>query len=213
MSRTKAYRGDGITVHFEAARCIHAAECVQGLPGVFDPKARPWIQPTHATTDEVAAVVARCPTGALKTVRDDGRATEPVPTRNELHLVADGPLYLRGDVEWREGPAGDVVHETRMALCRCGASKHKPYCDNSHAGAGFKDDGTPAAAATPPLATGPLKLTLTENGPLQCNGPVALFDAFGEHVASVQETWLCRCGGSSNKPFCDGSHRKIGFRS
>ena len=60
MNEIKVYRGQGVSVHFNAARCIHAAECVRGLPGVFDPQARPWIQPDKATADEVMAVVSRC---------------------------------------------------------------------------------------------------------------------------------------------------------
>lgn len=58
-------------VTFEAALCRHAAECVRGLPTVFDTAARPWIQPGNAPADDVERVVARCPTTALKFVRED----------------------------------------------------------------------------------------------------------------------------------------------
>lgn len=213
MDKIKTYRGEGITVQFDPARCIHAAECVHGLPAVFDLKARPWIQPAKASAAEVAATVARCPSGALQATRDDGQAAEAPAPHNSATLVADGPLHLRGNIELHDAKHGTTKHETRLALCRCGASKNKPYCDNSHEGIGFKDDGVCAKGELKPLAQGPLKITLTVDGPAQCDGPLTLVDAFGETVAAVEQTWLCRCGGSQNKPYCDGSHKKIGFRS
>jgi CDGSH-type Zn-finger protein len=63
------------------------------------------------------------------------------------------------------------------------------------------------------VATGLLTLTLCTDGPVQCDGPVAIFDAFGEPAMTVQQAWLCRCGASKNKPFCDGSHKASGFKS
>jgi CDGSH-type Zn-finger protein/uncharacterized Fe-S cluster protein YjdI len=212
MDQVKVYKGQGVSVSFDARRCIHAAECVRGLPAVFDPTARPWIQPANGTADEVVAVVARCPTGALQASRDDGAAAE-APQRNELRIVADGPHHLRGDIEIRDAAGKVLARETRMALCRCGASSNKPYCDGSHAGSGFKDDGVCAAGELQPLAAGPLTLTLRPDGPVQCDGPVVMVDVFGEAVAVVQQAWLCRCGASKNKPYCDGSHKAIGFKA
>lgn len=63
--QVKHYATDGGEVVWEAARCRHAAECVKGLPAVFDTTRRPWIQPEHAATADVEVVVARCPTRAL----------------------------------------------------------------------------------------------------------------------------------------------------
>jgi uncharacterized Fe-S cluster protein YjdI len=62
----KAYEGKDITVSFDPEVCQHAANCVRGLPTVFDTKKRPWIQPDGAPADEVAAQVGRCPSGALQ---------------------------------------------------------------------------------------------------------------------------------------------------
>jgi uncharacterized Fe-S cluster protein YjdI len=69
---------DGAVVSYEAARCRHAAECVRALPDVFDTHRRPWIQPQHASIDALDQVIARCPTQALKLVRD-AEARGPVP--------------------------------------------------------------------------------------------------------------------------------------
>lgn len=213
MKEVKVYAVPGVSVRYDAARCIHAAECVHGLPSVFDLQARPWIQPHKASAAEVAAVVARCPSGALHASYDDGRAAEEAPGRNEVRMVADGPHHLRGDIEIRSDDGAVLARDTRMALCRCGASGNKPYCDNSHVAAGFKHDGTCAAGESVPVSAGPLVLTLCADGPVQCDGPVTVFDAFGDPVATVQQAYLCRCGASSNKPYCDGSHRAVGFRS
>lgn len=213
MSEVKVYKGQRVSVQFDATRCIHSAECVRGLPAVFDPKAQPWIRPDQAAADAVVAVVARCPTGALQARDEQGRVAESVPERNELRIVADGPHHLRGDIEVRDDGGTVLARETRLALCRCGASGHKPYCDGSHVGSGFEDEGACRSGETVPLGSGPLVLTLCKDGPVQCDGPVALFDAFGAPIATVQQTWLCRCGASKNKPYCDGSHQKVGFIS
>jgi CDGSH-type Zn-finger protein/uncharacterized Fe-S cluster protein YjdI len=213
MDEVKVYKGPGVTVRFNPRRCIHAAECVRGLPAVFDPAARPWIQPAKATADEVLAVVARCPTAALQASGDDGRTAELAVDRNEMHIVADGPHHLRGEIQIRDASGQVLAHETRMALCRCGASNNKPYCDQSHVGGGFRDEGACAPGEALPIATGPLTLTLHADGPVRCDGPVAIFDVFGEQVAAVQQAWLCRCGASKNKPYCDGSHKAIDFKA
>lgn len=66
MGERRAYRGTDVTVTFDATICEHAAECVRGLPSVFDTARRPWILPDGAPADDVVAVVRRCPSGALQ---------------------------------------------------------------------------------------------------------------------------------------------------
>ena len=140
MSRTRAYEGEGITVSYELQRCIHAAECVKGLPTVFDPNKRPWIDPTQAGADALAAVVERCPTGALTYERTDGGAQESAPAEARVELVPDGPIHVHGRLELKQ-PDG-AVHwaGNRAALCRCGQSVNKPFCDNTHKNVGFKSE-------------------------------------------------------------------------
>ncbi|MFJ6809870.1 (4Fe-4S)-binding protein [Streptomyces anulatus] len=125
----KSYDGEGIVVGFDAHRCLHAAECVRGLPAVFDVDRRPWVQPDRAPADEVADVIHRCPSGALQYHRTDGMPDEvpDVPTHVSLH--ADGVLHLRGDLEVAT-PYGPH-HESRVMLCGCGATGNTPYCDHS----------------------------------------------------------------------------------
>lgn len=213
MSSVKEYAAPEITVTYDAKRCIHAAECVRALPAVFDPKGKPWIQPQNAAASAVAAAVQGCPTGALQVVWKDGRAAEPVPARNEAHVVADGPVYLRGDIEIHDAAGAVVARESRMALCRCGASGNKPYCDGMHEKIGFDDAGQFADKVEFPAAdaSGKLVVAAQPDGPAHVKGKLALLRADKSIGASGDECWLCRCGASANKPFCDGSHQKVGF--
>lgn len=135
----KAYESQDITVVYDAQRCIHAAECVRGLPQVFDPASRPWIKPAVASADAIAEVVMRCPTGALQFVRKDGGAAEPVPAETTVAVSPHGPLYVRGNIEVLAPDGSVILKDTRVALCRCGASSNKPFCDNSHRLSGFQD--------------------------------------------------------------------------
>jgi len=103
----------------------------------------------------------------------------------------------------------------RLTLCRCGASARKPYCDGSHASTQFVASGEVAAAESNPLAQrdGPLTVEPVKDGPLHVTGNLEVITGTGKTVNRVTETWLCRCGQSKNKPYCDGSHRGAGFRS
>jgi len=132
MAKTREYEGDGIVVRFDSLRCIHAAECVKGLGRVFNPRQRPWIDAGAASADEIAEVVARCPTGALQFERTDGGEREATPETTTVRIVADGPLYVTGRIEVVDQEGRPLSVEHRVALCRCGASENKPFCDNSH---------------------------------------------------------------------------------
>lgn len=131
------YADDRIEVTYNARRCIHASECVQGLPAVFERGRRPWIMPGGASADEIVAVIERCPSGALHYTRLDGGANEVPNEPVVIEATRNGPLYVRGRVELRTADDSMVVEETRVALCRCGQSNNKPFCDNSHLRTGF----------------------------------------------------------------------------
>jgi len=209
MAGTKTYEGGAIRVHFDARRCIHARKCVLGLPGAFRVKERPWVEPDAAPVEELAAVIRTCPSGALSYERLDGGYEETAPAVNQARLWEHGPLEMRGDLTIAGAPAG-----TRAVLCRCGASKSKPWCDNSHVDIGFKATGEPKPAEEPVALEktgGPLTISLAEDGPIHVEGNLEICAGSGREVAATTDTWLCRCGASANKPFCDGSHKKIGF--
>jgi uncharacterized Fe-S cluster protein YjdI len=67
----KTYTGTRVDVSFDPPVCRHAAECVRGLPAVFDTRRRPWILPDAAPAEQVVEVVGRCPSGALRIERFD----------------------------------------------------------------------------------------------------------------------------------------------
>jgi len=210
----KSYTSEGITVSFDGVRCIHAAEYVRGLPEVFDTGKRPWIQPSRSEPEAVTQTVLRCPSGALQFEREDG-VRETAPDENTIALVVDGPLYARGDIEIRN-MEGEVLHgETRVALCRCGASGNKPFCDNTHKETGFSHDGSLGEnrLSREEIPNGrALGVVPTPNGPLLLHGKVKIRDASGEVSYEGGKAALCRCGSSGNKPFCDGSHARTGWR-
>jgi CDGSH-type Zn-finger protein/uncharacterized Fe-S cluster protein YjdI len=210
----KDYRAERIVVTFDLERCIHARYCVRGLPEVFDPSERPWAHPERANADRVAEVVMCCPTGALQFERADG-STEPIPQKNVIAVGANGPLYVRGDIQIR-GPLGEtLLEDTRVALCRCGESHNKPFCDNSHKQTNFRDKGILGDDRLVKKPTGDgrrLTITPAVNGPLLLRGEVEIQSADGETVYRGSRTALCRCGHSTNKPFCDSSHAKMDWR-
>lgn len=134
----REYEGSGITVHWQPRLCIHVANCIRNLPGVFDPQARPWVNVTAATADEIAQAVETCPTGALRYVRTDGARQEQPAKPTAITPMRDGALVVRGELEVIDSDGNVTREATRMALCRCGHSKNKPYCDLSHLAVGFK---------------------------------------------------------------------------
>lgn len=213
MSNLKTYTSETIDVSFDTARCIHAAECVRGLPDVFDTAKRPWIQPDGAAADAIAAVVERCPSGALHYTRKDGGANEQPAIRNTITVSENGPHHVRGNVTLRTADGEIRLNDTRLTLCRCGQSKNKPFCDNSHRGADFVDTGAVKARQVEGFeAGGPLTISINLDGPLQVEGAVEVISADGATRFQTEKSWLCRCGGSANKPFCDSTHKRIGFQ-
>ena len=129
-STRKRYDGTALDVSFDAARCRHAAECVRGLRAVFDTGRRPWILPDGADPEAVVRIVARCPTGALRSHPIEATAHEQPVAPTEVTVVPGGPVLLRGDLQV-SGPGGSAERETRAALCSCGSTANAPYCDGS----------------------------------------------------------------------------------
>lgn len=161
----KDYVGDAITVHWNAERCIHVGTCTRTLPTAFDLTRRPWIDPDGATADDVAAVIERCPTGALSYTRGPERGPEVASSPTTVTPVAGGPLFVRGDLALELVPGEPPRRETRVALCRCGRSGNQPFCDNSHRAGGTnapparlsRDPAKPSDICTPqPSARGPV---------------------------------------------------------
>ncbi|MEO8457608.1 MAG: (4Fe-4S)-binding protein [Chloroflexota bacterium] len=137
---SREYANDAITVFWDAKYCIHTAACINGLPGVFDPQARPWIDISQAAADDIAEVVMRCPTGALHFRRNDGGPEEVGSEQITVQPRKNGPLFARGKIEVVDVQGNLVRDDTRVAFCRCGQSSNKPFCDGTHRAIGFQAD-------------------------------------------------------------------------
>jgi CDGSH-type Zn-finger protein/uncharacterized Fe-S cluster protein YjdI len=204
-------QGRRIELQFEAKRCIHSRFCVTWAPKVFLANVQgPWIHPDAMPVEQLVEVAHACPSGAIRYRRKDGAPEEPVPPVNLAAVREAGPYAFRAALQIDGVPAG-----FRATLCRCGASRNKPYCDGSHLGIGFNATGEPPSGKTDmlPLRDGVLAIEPQANGPLRVRGNLEITSGTGRVVARVTSASLCRCGGSATKPFCDGTHTKIGFRS
>jgi len=133
---TREYATDEIVVEWEPRLCYHSRNCVRSLPQVFDEQARPWVKVDAASADEIEAAVALCPSGALHTRRPGTAKRRPAVA--DIRASENGPLLLRGDIRVLDAE-GNVLYEgDRAALCRCGGSANKPFCDGTHAKNGFR---------------------------------------------------------------------------
>jgi len=134
---TRTYANEEIEVHWEAGLCIHTQNCVHLLPHVFRAEERPWILLDGADADEVAAAVEQCPTGALHYRRLDSGPQEETSGELTVEPRPNGPLFLRGQVRIVDDDGEVLREDTRVALCRCGGSANKPFCDGTHRRIGF----------------------------------------------------------------------------
>jgi uncharacterized Fe-S cluster protein YjdI len=131
----REYATDEIVVEWEPALCFHSENCIRSLPQVFDAQRRPWVNVDAATADEIEAAVTLCPSGALRTRR--AGASHATGHDTEIRASARGPLLVSGGVRVLDA-AGNVLFEgERAALCRCGGSANKPFCDGTHKTNGF----------------------------------------------------------------------------
>ena len=208
------YSGDEVEVSWHGGLCIHIGECGRAKGELFVGGRQPWCQPDLASNDEVKDVIMRCPTGALSVEFADGSVAEQVSPENTVNVAYNGPLFVRGQLNIDAAPASASGLKFRAALCRCGQSKNKPFCDNSHNDAGFRDYGAVGETGEPIAETGgPLAIKAVKDGPLLLKGNVTMSGASGRSSWQGKQVALCRCGASTNKPFCDGSHKKVGFSS
>jgi CDGSH-type Zn-finger protein/uncharacterized Fe-S cluster protein YjdI len=203
--------GSALELIYEGKRCIHSRFCVTLAPQVFLANVKgPWIHPDAMPVERLVDIAHACPSGAIRYQRRDGQPEEGAPPVNLAGVREAGPYAFRGTLVIDGTPA-----PYRATLCRCGASRNKPYCDGSHHEIGFSASGEPQSGSTDmlPSRDGPLAIDPQPNGPLSVRGNLEITSGTGRVVARVTSATLCRCGGSAMKPFCDGTHARIGFRS
>ncbi len=135
----KRYSNGEVTVVWKPSLCMHSGICFRGLGKVFDPRRRPWVDLSLSTTEQIIAQVKECPSGALSI--SDGSSTEDATTDENVlpttvEVTPNGPLLLSGSIVLK-GPGSEERSLQKCALCRCGGSKTKPFCDGSHRVNGF----------------------------------------------------------------------------
>jgi uncharacterized Fe-S cluster protein YjdI/CDGSH-type Zn-finger protein len=165
MPKLEVYQGEQLDVMFDSLRCIHSRMCGLGRPDVFVLNAKgPWIYPDNATPEAIIEIAHACPSGAISYRRKDGGTDEQPPIVNLIRIRENGPYAFHGELNI----AGDP-NCFRATLCRCGASRNKPYCDGSHSKAGFVASGEPDTRNSEPLARrdGVLTVTPVPDGPLR----------------------------------------------
>jgi CDGSH-type Zn-finger protein/uncharacterized Fe-S cluster protein YjdI len=218
MPHRRTYETDAIRVHWDSSRCIHTGICLRTLPSVFDVERRPWVDLSDADVDAVAEAVARCPTGALRYERLDGADGERPERPTLVFAIEDGPLLMFGDLDVRTPSGERITREARLSLCRCGMTRNQPFCDNSHLRRGWESGPTNEPDISPPAPAadagdGPTTVVPRDDGSLDLRGDLRLYHSDGRALAEAGRVLLCRCGNSRNKPFCDSSHERAGFRS
>ncbi len=204
--------GRDLTLIYEGKKCIHSRFCVTWGPKVFIANVKgPWINPDAMATDALTEIAHVCVSGAIRYKRKDGQPDEAPPPVNLISVREGGPYAIRADIRLDGAPA--VSH--RLTLCRCGASKSKPFCDGSHHEVNFAASGEPPTGKADmlPVRDGPLAVDPLTDGPLQVRGNMEIISGTGRVVARMESARLCRCGASNTKPFCDGSHSRVGFKS
>jgi CDGSH-type Zn-finger protein len=137
--RLDTYQGQKITIHDNRSLCAHAGYCTDGLPTVFRHREDPFIDPEGASIEEIIDIIRQCPSGALSYSVENANETIEI-SEASIFIAANGPYVVKGKVELIETPQGKGASETSITLCRCGASKNKPFCDGSHWDIEFTDD-------------------------------------------------------------------------
>ncbi len=209
------YDGEKTDVSWDGRLCIHIGECGQAKGDLFVGGRQPWCQPDQVdSAQDIDEVIKRCPSGAIAYRCKDKSTQEHAEQENTVLVSPNGPLYVRGDLDI-DGALDDMPGvRYRAALCRCGLSSNKPFCDNAHEAAGFKDSGAVGDIGTGfDNPGGKLTVKRAENGPLILTGNFSIIASSGRSTWKGTETALCRCGQSRNKPFCDGSHVAANFKA
>lgn len=132
------YVGAEITIHDNRSICAHAGICTR-MSAVFKYGEEPWIDADGAAVRDIIDTINQCPSGALSytvnNVEQRKQRRQPMVT-----VTKDGPYAITGGIELVDQPQGEGASSEHYTLCRCGASRNKPFCDGSHWSSGFKDD-------------------------------------------------------------------------
>lgn len=134
--KVKHYEKEDLTVVWKPEKCIHAEECVKRLPQVYNPENRPWINVENASASELIDQINHCPSGALSYI-DKKQSKSKNEQAVQANVLENGPIIIEGEVALAY--KGNTKNHQKIALCRCGGSKNKPFCDGTHEKINFQD--------------------------------------------------------------------------
>ena len=141
---TKNYSNGEVTIVWKPSLCIHSTICWKGdnaLGEVFNPRERPWIKPENADTEKIIEQVKKCPSRALSYfINAEGPQENISSAENIVEAIPNGPLMVYGNFILKNTDGTEKKTSKVTALCRCGASANKPYCDGSHVKINFTTD-------------------------------------------------------------------------
>lgn len=145
---SRSYTNGDVTVYWRPELCIHSANCLIGLPKVFNSANRPWINTQAASSKEIIKTVNTCPSRALTFLKKSASAAsdkkktpdQNIPAATKVQVLKNGPLLIRGQYKLIDADGKEITADKEVvAICRCGASKKKPFCDGTHHHIGFTD--------------------------------------------------------------------------
>jgi uncharacterized Fe-S cluster protein YjdI len=140
----KKYTNGEVTVVWQPSKCVHSAICFrrpEGLPEVFNPSIRPWVNMQGAPSDQIIEHVKKCPSGALsffindkENISRDDESGSQIEQESErvVQVMKNGPLLIYGNITVKNHDGTETKRTKVTSFCRCGASKTNPYCDGTH---------------------------------------------------------------------------------
>ena len=205
MSKPEVYQGERLDVMFDAPLCIHSRMCVLGRPNVFVPNADgPWIHPDNAIPEAIIEIAHSCPSGAISYRRKDGGTEEQPPMVNLIRIRENGPYAFHGELNIAGNRYSFRATLCRLRLAEQALLRWKPFQSWLRCLRRARHPQFRATWAPRWLANG-------HAGPLEVAGAMEIVSGTGRTIRRRNSAFLCRCGASANKPFCDGSHSKVSF--
>lgn len=143
---THKYTNGEVTVVWKPDTCIHSAICFKGLQEVFNPQKRPWINMQGSATEKIIEQVRKCPSGALsyfmneanETAGEESKVVAETAQITTIEVSVNGPYLIKTECLIKHSNGTEEVKKGTIALCRCGQSANKPYCDGTHRKIGFE---------------------------------------------------------------------------
>lgn len=141
--RRKTYPNEDITVIWRPDVCIHSTKCWKSSLAIFNPKRRPWIDLSAGTTEQIIKILDNCPSEALSYERNNKMSEQKVKpaqtqqSQTTVQVSKGGPYLVKGKFVFVRTQGKEEIKEGSIALCRCGASNNKPFCDGTHRKIGF----------------------------------------------------------------------------